>query len=183
MLLEERRASLTAQRVRSVNQLHALLRDLVVGGAPTALEAAGAAALLRKIRPTTTTQRTRRQLAWDLVREIRAMDTALESITERYRHSPRLISPTAGVACTTWPSKVRGTRSKDTVSAPQRRGLTYSSSTVPRGHRSNRLEDPSPSISSTRCTVSRGYATTSQSTTLSCVALSTACPRLIGTAH
>ena len=43
-LLEERRASLAAQRVRSVNQLHALLRDLVAGGAPTALKADGAAA-------------------------------------------------------------------------------------------------------------------------------------------
>ena len=37
-LLEERRASLASQRVRSVNQLHALLRDLVAGGAPTALK-------------------------------------------------------------------------------------------------------------------------------------------------
>ena len=82
-LLEERRASLTAQRVRSVNQLHALLRDLVAGGAPTALKAVGAAALLRKTRPATAVQRTRKQLAWDLVREIRAVDAALESITER----------------------------------------------------------------------------------------------------
>ena len=38
-LLEEHRGSLTAQRVCSVNQLHALLRDLVAGGAPTALRA------------------------------------------------------------------------------------------------------------------------------------------------
>ena len=82
-LLEERRASLTTQRVRSVNQLHALLRDLVAGGAPTALTAVGAAALLRKIRPATAVHRTRKQLAWDLVREIRSLDAALESITER----------------------------------------------------------------------------------------------------
>lgn len=82
-LLEERRASLTAQRVRSVNQLHALLRDLVAGGAPTALRAHHAAALLRKIRPANTVQRARKQLAWDLVREIRALDAGLESITER----------------------------------------------------------------------------------------------------
>lgn len=66
-LLEERRASLTAQRVRSVNQLHALLRDLVAGGASTALRASRAAALLRKIRPANSVQRTRKQLAWDLV--------------------------------------------------------------------------------------------------------------------
>ena len=82
-LLEERRASLAAQRVRSVNQLHALLRDLVAGGAPTALKAGGAAALLRSIRPTTGVERARKQLAWDLVREIRGLDAALESITQR----------------------------------------------------------------------------------------------------
>jgi hypothetical protein len=32
-LLEERRANLAAQRVRAVNQLHALMRDLIPGGA------------------------------------------------------------------------------------------------------------------------------------------------------
>ena len=36
-VLEERRANLAAQRVRLVNQLHAQLRDLVAGGAPTDL--------------------------------------------------------------------------------------------------------------------------------------------------
>ncbi len=69
--------------MRSVNQLHALLRDLVAGGAPTALKAHHAAAMLRKIRPANPVQRTRKQLAWDLVREIRSLDTALESIAER----------------------------------------------------------------------------------------------------
>ena len=82
-LLEERRASLASQRVRSVNQLHALLRDLVAGGAPTALKADGAAALLRSIRPATGVERARKQLAWDLVREIRGLDAALKSITQR----------------------------------------------------------------------------------------------------
>jgi transposase len=45
-LLEERRANLAAARTRAVNQLHALLRDLVPGGAPTDLSAAAAAGLL-----------------------------------------------------------------------------------------------------------------------------------------
>ena len=82
-LLEERRASLASQRVRSANQLHGVLRDLVAGGAPTALKAGGAAALLRSIRPTTGVERARKQLAWDLVREIRGLDAALKSITQR----------------------------------------------------------------------------------------------------
>ncbi|MDE0370185.1 MAG: transposase [bacterium] len=50
-LLEERRANVAAQRVRSVNQLHALFRDLIPGGAPTALKANTAATLLRKSAP------------------------------------------------------------------------------------------------------------------------------------
>ncbi len=35
VLLDERRGNLTTQRTRLVNQLHALLRDLIPGGAPT----------------------------------------------------------------------------------------------------------------------------------------------------
>jgi hypothetical protein len=38
-LLEEHRANIAEQRVRAVNQLHAILRDLVPGGAKTALSA------------------------------------------------------------------------------------------------------------------------------------------------
>ncbi len=42
-LLDERRANLAAHRTRLVNQLHALLRDLISGGADTELTATGAA--------------------------------------------------------------------------------------------------------------------------------------------
>jgi hypothetical protein len=49
-LLEERRANLAAQRVRTVNQLHALMRDLTAGGARVALSANVAAAKLRSVR-------------------------------------------------------------------------------------------------------------------------------------
>ena len=80
-LLEERRANLAAQRVRSVNQLHALCRDLIPGGAPKALKANTAGMLLPKIRPKTPPEMTRKALAWDLVREIRGIDTRLEGIT------------------------------------------------------------------------------------------------------
>ena len=82
-LLEERRANVAAQRVRVVNQLHALLRDLVAGGAPTALRAATAAAVLGKVRPTSAVERTRKTLAWDLVREIRSLDDRLGAINDQ----------------------------------------------------------------------------------------------------
>ena len=87
-LLEERRANLAAQRVRSVNQLHALLRDLIPGGAPTALKANTAATLLRKVRPKKPPQATRKALAWDLVHEIRSIDTRLEAITAQMTEAP-----------------------------------------------------------------------------------------------
>ena len=45
-LLDERRDNLAAQRTRLVNQLHALLRDLLPGGADTDLTATAAARLL-----------------------------------------------------------------------------------------------------------------------------------------
>ena len=73
--------NVAAQRVRSVNQLHALLRDLIPGGAPTALKANTAATLLRKVRPKKPPEAIRKALAWDLVREIRSIDTRLEAIT------------------------------------------------------------------------------------------------------
>ena len=82
-LLEERRANLAAQRVRAVNQLHALLRGLVAGGAPTSLKAATAAEALKRIRPKTLAQRTRKSLSWDLVGDIRVLDAQLAAIAKQ----------------------------------------------------------------------------------------------------
>lgn len=82
-LLEERRANLAAQRVRAVNQLHALMRDLIPGGARLALTAKVAATELRAVRPATPTEQTRKDIAWDLVRDIRALDERLTAIAER----------------------------------------------------------------------------------------------------
>ena len=45
-LLDERRNNVITQRTRLVNQLHALLRDLVPGGAPTDLSVVTASRLL-----------------------------------------------------------------------------------------------------------------------------------------
>ena len=76
-VLEERRANLAAQRVRLVNQLHAQLRDLVGGGAPTDLTATTAAALLRRLRPPTAADQARR----DVARDVRQVDKRLATIT------------------------------------------------------------------------------------------------------
>src|SRR5215212_5994117 len=49
-LLDERRDNLITQRTRLVNQLHALLRDLIPGGAPTDLSVVTASRLLSGVR-------------------------------------------------------------------------------------------------------------------------------------
>lgn len=82
-LLEERRANVAAHRVRLANQLHALLRDLVPGGARPALTAASATALLRGLRPLSAAERTRKQIARELVSEIRATDARLALTAEQ----------------------------------------------------------------------------------------------------
>ncbi|WP_406162915.1 IS110 family transposase [Streptomyces sp. NBC_01005] len=76
-LLDERRVNLAQARVRTVNQLHALLRDLLPGGAPTQLSADLAAKLLRSVRPAGDIETVRKDIAWDLVAEIRKPDKQL----------------------------------------------------------------------------------------------------------
>jgi transposase len=73
-LLAERRDDLAVERVRVLNRLHVLLRDLIPGGAPTDLTASKAAALLRGVRPLTATDVCRRDLARDLLNDVRRLD-------------------------------------------------------------------------------------------------------------
>ncbi|GHB32074.1 transposase [Streptomyces chryseus] len=73
-LLTERRNDLVNERTRVVNRLHALLRDLLPGGAPTRLSADKAAALMKGIRPVTATDNCRRDLARDLLADLRRLD-------------------------------------------------------------------------------------------------------------
>jgi len=82
-MLEERRANLAAQRVRVANQLHAVLRDLVPGGAAVAISAKSASTMLRSVRPASPCERTRKDLAQDLVRDLRAVDASLADIEQR----------------------------------------------------------------------------------------------------
>jgi transposase len=78
-VLDERRVNLAQSRVRAVNQLHALLRALIAGGAPRDLSATTAAALLRTIRPHGAVEQARKAVAKDLVTEIRTLDTQLKA--------------------------------------------------------------------------------------------------------
>jgi transposase len=78
-LLDERRVNLSHSRTRTANQLHALLRELMAGGAPTSLTAAKATAALRGFRPLTGPDRTRVELAKELIADVRRFDEQLKA--------------------------------------------------------------------------------------------------------
>ncbi|MFE7244925.1 transposase [Streptomyces sp. NPDC057580] len=70
-LLTERHDDLVNERTHIINRLHAVLRDLLPGGAPTRLSADKAATLMKGIRPATATDCCRRDLARDLLADLR----------------------------------------------------------------------------------------------------------------
>lgn len=78
-VLDEHRVNLTQARVRAINQLHALLRALLAGGAPTDLTATTASALLGKVRPKGEAEEARKAVARELITEIRSLDARLKS--------------------------------------------------------------------------------------------------------
>jgi transposase len=86
-LLSDRRDDLVRQRTRTLNRLHVLLCDLLPGGPKRSLDADTAAGLLRRLRPATAPARTRRQLAVDLVADLRALDRRITAVEERLRHA------------------------------------------------------------------------------------------------
>lgn len=100
-VLDERRINLSQARVRAVNQLHALLRALLAGGAPTDLSAVTASALLRTVRPSSEAERVRKAVAVDLVAEIRSLDTRLKAsakgIAELVEKSGSRLTETVGI--------------------------------------------------------------------------------------
>jgi transposase len=104
-LLDESRTNLAQSRVRLVNQLHALLRDLLAGGAPTDLSATTAAALLRRVRPSGDAERVRKQIATDLVSQIRSVDSLLKAnakqISELLAASGTTLTGTVGIGAIT----------------------------------------------------------------------------------
>lgn len=78
-LLSDRRDDLAEERTRTVNRLHALLRDLIAGGAKRNLTATHAASLLRTVHPMTPADEHRKSLAQDLLADLRRLDRALLS--------------------------------------------------------------------------------------------------------
>jgi transposase len=83
-LLSERREDLVAERTRALNRLHGLLRDLVPGGVTGTLSAHRAARILRGLRPQEgASARLRRQLASEVLRDVRTLDRKIEDLNGR----------------------------------------------------------------------------------------------------
>lgn len=103
--LIEHRDDVIKTRTQTVNRLHVLLTRLLPGGAPRHLDADTAARLLRSIRPRETGPRTLRQLAVELVAEVRHLDrritTADTKIAEAVKQSGTTLTDLVGVASQT----------------------------------------------------------------------------------
>jgi transposase len=84
-LLTEWREDLVAERTRALNRLHVLLRDLLSDGVAKGLSAEAGAKLLRRARPCHAAGRTRKWLASELVRDVRALDRKVASLDECIR--------------------------------------------------------------------------------------------------
>ncbi len=82
-MLDERRGNVVGQRTRLVNQLHALLRDLVPGGAPVDLSLAAARRVLLGVRPAGPVESVRKQIARDLIAEVADCDARLAVLTKQ----------------------------------------------------------------------------------------------------
>lgn len=84
-LLVGRYDDLVALRTQAACRLHAVLRELVAGGAPRRLSAEQAAKLLRQVRADGPVGGERRQLAVDLLADVRRLDRDLVAIKSRIR--------------------------------------------------------------------------------------------------
>jgi transposase len=84
-LLTERREDLVAEHTRWINRLHVLLRDLHPGGAEVRLATTDAAALLAKIRPVTAADHQRKQIAREVVRDLKRLETSIKELETQLR--------------------------------------------------------------------------------------------------
>ena len=84
-LLTERCDDLVAEHTRWINRLHVLLRDLHPGGAEIRLSSTDASTLLNKIRPVTAADHQRKQIARDVVRDLKRHEASIKELEKQLR--------------------------------------------------------------------------------------------------
>ena len=84
-LLVGRYDDLVSLRTQAACRLHAVLRELIAGGAPKRLSADRAAKLLRSVRPDGVVATERKRLAGELLADVRRLDRELAAIKLRMR--------------------------------------------------------------------------------------------------
>lgn len=84
-ILDERRVDLVRQNGRLVNQLHALLRELFPGGIERAFDTEDAASQLKAFLPETTADAMRKNVALDIVGDLRRARFQIEDMTTRIK--------------------------------------------------------------------------------------------------
>jgi transposase len=100
-LLSDRRGQLVAARTQTITRLHALIAELLEGGAAQSLTADKAAAVLRGIRPVSDVDAIRKELARELLEDVRRLDARLEAnaarIAEAVTASGSTLTEIAGI--------------------------------------------------------------------------------------
>ena len=82
-LLADRHQDLTSLRTQAVCRLHALIAALTPGGVQTWISAEGAASRLRSIHPHNAVEAQRKEMALELVADVRRLDKAIAQVKQR----------------------------------------------------------------------------------------------------
>jgi hypothetical protein len=104
-VLVDRRRSLGEDHTRMISQLHALLLELIPGGAKKDLSAAQATALLAKVRPRDAASKARRRVAAELIGDLERIyqrrKTADKELTELVAATGTSLMKLNGTTCQT----------------------------------------------------------------------------------
>lgn len=100
-MLADRRRALGEEHTRKVSQLHALLLELLPGGAKKDLSATQAKALLAKVRPRDVVGKTRRRLAAELVADLE-QNYARRKAADKELRALLAVIGTGLLDCTAW---------------------------------------------------------------------------------
>ncbi|NLE81240.1 MAG: IS110 family transposase [Rhodococcus sp.] len=84
-ILDERRIDLVKQNGRLINQLHAIMRELLPGGIECNLDTEHAATELKRFRPGTASDAMRKKVGLEIVGDLRRLRFQIDDLTDRIK--------------------------------------------------------------------------------------------------